>query len=120
MFVFRHKFYSNTFLVNKGFHSYSHRINTISKCINEYVQTNWERYEIAFCHKVEVVDQCRRGSYFYDFYIAECHIPAGSTLYSNEFGEYVSDRIVIDKLLDIEELYQVFKSIEEFRKAHNL
>ena len=110
-------FYPNSaFLIDEGFHSYYHRINDI--CSNRLGDC-CTKYEIEFSHCC--------GDIVYQFdespskcYLAECRIPAGSNWYLSAEGLYVSDRIVIDKLLDIEETYQVFKSIGEIRRAHNL
>lgn len=86
--------------ITKGFHSYNPKFCRVALDINPW-RTRWS----VLC---EVKG---KGGALLDWYIgfintlfiAECTIPKGAEYYENEFGEIVSNQIIIESIKPIEE-----------------
>ena len=80
----------NIFIGINGFHSYSNKVKyTINKHhISVYINKLFSDYTICYYYRGNTT-------------IAKCHIPKDSKYAINEFGEIISNDIVLDEFVEI-------------------
>lgn len=93
--VYSHYVYYNfEYNINKGLYSYDKE-----KC---YAKTTYAKHMAVYSiEKVMLgyyVSHPRRGRHLV---LLECTIPYGATYYENEYGEIVSNKLKVDKMIDL-------------------
>lgn len=96
--------YIPVYVVNSGFHSYrktSLRKGQKKRFAN-YIEIFTQNRSIFWHVCIDwFLERFRREI------LCSAHIPKGSFYYLNEYGEYVSDTLVIDKVSDLQELKEL-------------
>lgn len=78
--------------IDKGFHSYSNKCRLIKGCSH----FGYSAFRIMF--KTRLLDSF--GRHAVPYCRVDCIIPKGSQYYENEYGEIVSNKIILKKVID--------------------